>query len=86
MAHTTTPATYVEHNGREGALVLLVLLLAAFALRMGTWSFLPNTHHPDEVFQTIEPAHRLLTGVGVVTWEWATASAPGCSPAFLPPS
>lgn len=26
--------------------------------------------HPDEVFQYLETAHRLLFGQGVVTWEW----------------
>ncbi|AXY21842.1 glycosyltransferase family protein [Komagataeibacter saccharivorans] len=25
---------------------------------------------PDEIFQNLEPAHRLITGHGVVTWEW----------------
>jgi phosphatidylinositol glycan class B len=26
--------------------------------------------HPDEVFQYLETAHRLLFGQGVITWEW----------------
>lgn len=26
--------------------------------------------HPDEIFQTLEPAHRLAYGYGVITWEW----------------
>jgi hypothetical protein len=30
----------------------------------------PDIYHPDEVFQTLEPAHRLATGWGIVTWEW----------------
>jgi hypothetical protein len=46
-----------------GLLALAVLLRAlnfdAFAM-----------HHPDEVLQYLEPAHRLLTGDGIVTWEY----------------
>ena len=30
----------------------------------------PGFHHPDAIFQYLEPAYRLLTGHGVVTWEW----------------
>jgi GPI mannosyltransferase 3 len=26
--------------------------------------------HPDEIFQNLEPAHRLAFGYGEVTWEW----------------
>ena len=46
-----------------GLLALAVLLRAltfdAFAM-----------HHPDEVLQYIEPAYRLVTGEGIVTWEY----------------
>ncbi len=46
-----------------GLLALAVLLRAlnfsAFAM-----------HHPDEVLQYLEPAYRLLTGDGIVTWEY----------------
>ena len=30
----------------------------------------PVTHHPDEIYQYWEPAYRLLTGDGIVAWEW----------------
>ena len=46
-----------------GLLALAVLLRAlnfsAFAM-----------HHPDEVLQYLEPAYRLLTGEGIITWEY----------------
>jgi hypothetical protein len=45
-------------------LVLAFLLRATFAL---TTDF--NTH-PDEIFQYLEPAHRLVFGQGIVTWEY----------------
>ncbi|HEX2217595.1 MAG TPA: hypothetical protein VHG35_02245 [Gemmatimonadales bacterium] len=47
-----------------------VVLLAAFGLRIGLAVLLPNVHHADEVFQALEPAHRLWFDWGVVSWEW----------------
>jgi len=49
---------------------LLPMLLAALALRIGAGLLWPNIHQPDEIFQTLEPAHRLASGYGIVTWEW----------------
>lgn len=45
---------------------------AAAALAVRLWPALnsPGAHRPDEVFQVLEPAHRLWSGWGVVSWEW----------------
>lgn len=43
-------------------LLALVLRLCAFAVA--------TPAHPDEVFQYLETAHRLVFGHGVITWEW----------------
>ncbi len=45
------------------------LLLLAALLRVVA-AFQPGFHHPDAIYQYLEPAHRLLTGEGAVTWEW----------------
>ncbi len=45
------------------------LLLLAATLR-AIAAFQPGFHHPDAIYQYLEPAHRLLTGDSVVTWEW----------------
>jgi hypothetical protein len=50
--------------------VLLGVLLFALSLRLLSAIIFPNIHHPDEIFQTLEPAHKLWTGSGVVSWEW----------------
>jgi hypothetical protein len=50
--------------------ILVALLAFAFGLRMLAWGLLPNVYREDEVFQTLEPAHSLYSGFGVVTWEW----------------
>lgn len=48
---------------------LAALLLLAAALRVAvTWG--ASVHHPDEVFQYLEQAHRLVFGPGYVPWEY----------------
>ena len=64
-------------------LALLAVLALAFALRAGSALALPNIYWPDEIFQTLEPAHRLLFGSGVVTWEWRTGARNWLFPGFL---
>jgi hypothetical protein len=59
------------------------MLLLAFALRAVAGLASPNLHWPDEIFQTLEPAHRLVFGYGVVTWEWRTGARSWLLPGFL---
>jgi hypothetical protein len=49
---------------------LALVLLTALAVRL--WSVATHTYiaHPDETFQYLEPAHRLVFGSGVITWEF----------------
>lgn len=46
----------------------------------------PLTIHPDEVFQYLEPARRLLGGEGVVTWEWRAGMRGWLLPVLYAPS
>jgi GPI mannosyltransferase 3 len=50
--------------------VLALILLFALAIRVSVGLFLPNMSYPDEVFQTLEPAHSLAYHHGIVTWEY----------------
>jgi GPI mannosyltransferase 3 len=52
------------------ALAIAGLVLLAVALRLVPTVFQPSLNWGDEVFQTIEPAHRLVYGYGLVTWEF----------------
>jgi phosphatidylinositol glycan class B len=54
-------------NQQLRPLVAILLLAAAFRLPLSFW---PNFHHPDEIFQYLEPAWRLLGHDSVVSWEW----------------
>ena len=46
-----------------------VLLLAA-ALRLGIAAAYPGVVHPDETIQYLEQAYRVVTGRGLVPWEY----------------
>jgi hypothetical protein len=59
------------------------LLASAFALRIGLAVSLPNICYPDEIFQTLEPAHRLVYGYGVISWEWRLGIRSWVFPTFL---
>ena len=60
--HTITPAIL-----RFYPLAVLLVLAAAIRLPLAFW---PNILHPDEIFQSIEPAWRVLGHDGIVAWEW----------------
>jgi GPI mannosyltransferase 3 len=49
---------------------LSAMLVLAFLLRLIHVFVLPSIHHPDEVFQSVEQAHRLVYGTGIVPWEF----------------
>jgi GPI mannosyltransferase 3 len=49
---------------------LSAVLALAFLLRLIHVFVLPSIHHPDEVFQSVEQAHRLVYGTGIVPWEF----------------
>jgi GPI mannosyltransferase 3 len=51
-------------------LLLGTLLLLALLLRVFLGLTFPNILSSDEIFQTQEPAHRLIFGHGIVTWEF----------------
>ena len=58
------------------------LTLLALGLRVVA-AAQPGFHHPDAIYQYLEPAFRLLTGQGVVTWEWRVGMRSWLLPALL---
>ena len=56
---------------RPSRAALWLLCLGALALRLGLYAAAPSIAHPDEVFQYLEPAHRLVHGTGLIAWEYA---------------
>lgn len=55
---------------RSASFALSLTLLAGLALRVAVFGTQLYVIHPDETFQYFEPAHRLVFGSGVVTWEY----------------
>jgi GPI mannosyltransferase 3 len=51
-------------------LALVILVALAIALRLEPILVEPSAVWPDEIFQTTEPAHRLVFGSGLVPWEF----------------
>src|SRR5713226_3429456 len=49
---------------------LLAIILLAVGLRLVPIIFVPSVNWGDEIFQAIEPAHRLVYGYGLVPWEF----------------
>lgn len=75
-------AKSVDWN-RPVVLALVAILAVAFLLRIGAATALPNLAVSDENDQTREPAHRLVYGYGVITWEWRAGARSWVFPAFL---
>ncbi|MEA5552992.1 mannosyltransferase [Anabaena cylindrica UHCC 0172] len=51
-------------------LLLGILIIIALILRVGMALKFRNIFWADEIFQSLEPAHRLAFGNGIVTWEF----------------
>jgi hypothetical protein len=56
---------------------------AAFAARLLPVFVFPGINHPDEVFQTVEQAHRLVFGNGLVPWEFVFGTRSWVLPGML---
>lgn len=46
------------------------VIFAAITLRVGVALLMSTYFQPDEYFQSLEPAHKLVFGYGHLTWEW----------------
>jgi GPI mannosyltransferase 3 len=60
-----------------------VVFAAAFAVRLLPVFVFPGINHPDEVFQTLEQAHRLVFGTGLVPWEFVYGTRSWVLPGLL---
>lgn len=65
------------------AFSLSIILTLAFIAREAILVFLPAPWRPDEIFQYLEPAHKLVYGTGIVTWEWTSGIRSWLMPGFV---
>jgi hypothetical protein len=68
----TAGGNELETPERWGKLHLLALAALLLRLAVAWWSV--RITHPDELFQYLEQAHRLVYGYGVVPWEFRFAA------------
>jgi hypothetical protein len=60
-----------------------IVLVAAFAIRMFVAYAMPNIIWPDEIYQSLEQAHRLVFGNGIIPWEFRDGARSWMLPGFL---
>lgn len=73
----------MERMGTNGP--LLPILLLALVLRAAVAALLPSIVHPDETFQYLEQAYRVVAGRGMVPWEYVVGVRSWVIPGLLIP-
>lgn len=63
--------------------LLAAVLCVAFLLRLAVGLGYPNILWPDEIFQSLEQAHRLAFGYGIVPWEFRAGTRSWLLPGAL---
>lgn len=74
-SQTQAPATTLPSDGNDVPsaayrLALVAIFLVAIVLRILRAQLPDDTVYADDVFQILEPAHRLVFGYGYVAWEY----------------
>jgi hypothetical protein len=62
---------------------IAAILIAALAIRIAVALAMPNELWPDEIFQSLEQAHRVVFGHGVIPWEFRDATRSWLLPGVL---
>ncbi|MDJ0674722.1 MAG: mannosyltransferase [Calothrix sp. MO_167.B42] len=73
----------IHRRFSSASLLLAVFIFLALFLRIICAFLFPNVLWPDEIFQTLEPAHRLSFGHGIISWEFRDGIRSWVFPAVL---
>jgi hypothetical protein len=71
------------HSRRQVLIAVCSIVVFAFVVRMLAWLAFPNQIWPDEIFQSLEQAHRVVFGYGVVPWEFREGTRSWLLPGML---
>ena len=63
--------------------MVIAIFVVALLLRVGAAIHFPSIEWADEIFNSLEPAHHLAYGYGVVVWEWREGIRSWVFPALL---
>ncbi len=70
-------------GGGVSQVVLLACLAAGAALRLWLAFSDDGVHWPDEIYQTLEPAHRAAFGYGLLAWEFLEGARSWALPGLI---
>lgn len=76
------------HGGKlwnRFSLVFWVIVGVGLLIRLGLAVFSTGMHWPDEQFQTLEPASKIVFGYGLMSWEWQEGFRSWIAPVFFMP-
>jgi len=74
----------VAGSDRRSYVLALALVLAfAFVIRVAAWYAMPNIVWPDEIYQSMEQAHRVVFGYGITPWEFRDGTRSWMLPGVL---
>jgi len=63
--------------------MLWLIIAAGAAARIVTALISDNINHPDEIFQILEQAHRVVFGYGIIPWEFQLSARSWLVPGFM---
>jgi hypothetical protein len=75
--------TSIVDGNRAGALLLIAILAIGAALRVWLSFHDDGIYWPDEIYESLEPAHRLVFGYGLVSWEFIEGARNWALPGFV---
>ena len=70
-------------RSRTANLILWPALLAGLGCRLYVAFTDQGIHWPDEIHQSLEPAHRLVFGYGLIAWEFSEGARNWAFPGFI---
>src|SRR5579871_4225667 len=73
----------IVDSDRAGALLLIAILATGAALRIWLSFHDDGIYWPDEIYESLEPAHRLVFGYGLVSWEFIEGARNWALPGFV---
>lgn len=78
-----SPIENKSPTGTPGPILLAAALAAGAALRVWLALHDDGLYWPDEIYQSLEPAHRLVFGYGLVAWEFIDGARSWALPGLI---
>lgn len=82
-AISSTSGVDPRHPSKAKFITVSAIVFVALVVRLVPVLFFPSVAFPDEIFQTLEQAHRLVFGFGSVPWEFQYGTRSWLLPGIL---